>query len=134
MNRNIPCYSFSGFFLSTGNFILPLTLLDFNGRIERNLVALEWLTSGEINTKQFILQRSKDIAFKDIGTIPAQSLTGVNKYNFVDMSPLSGNNFYRIKIIDKDGKFSYSNIVRLNFTGAVAGIRFILIPWHRHSL
>jgi hypothetical protein len=119
---------FSGFFLSTANSVLPLILLNFDGQTEKNNVNLHWATSEEINTSQFIVERSNEIAFSDIGTINAQSSAGVYQYNFTDNNPLQGINFYRLKMIDKDNHFTYSNIIKINFESDIRGIKIYPNP------
>jgi Leucine-rich repeat (LRR) protein len=107
-----PVSGFSGFFLSTGNFTLPLTLLDFTASDGKNRVDLSWNTTNEINTKQFTIERSNDNrSFKSIGQVSAQSGPGNHSYIFTDVSPLSPKAFYRLAMIDKDGATTYSKIV-----------------------
>ena len=50
---SFPVTGFSGFYISTANIALPLTLLNFNGNLKNNNVLLNWKTSEEINTRQF---------------------------------------------------------------------------------
>lgn len=107
-----PVTGFSGFFVSTANFTLPLTLLEFKGKQQVNSVMLQWLTTNEIFTKEFAIERGSDEEnFKQIGKVTANSLRGINSYSFIDESPLPGNNFYRLRMIDIDGKISFSNIL-----------------------
>jgi len=111
-----PVRGFSGFFISTGNMVLPLTLLNFYGAVQHQSINLKWLTSNEILTKEFIVERSANLnSFKTIGIVTAQSTQHNNHYNYNDAAPLNGINFYRLKMIDQDGKFSYSNILKINF-------------------
>lgn len=115
-----PVTGFSGFFLSTVNSALPLSLLEFKGRAQENTASLQWLTTNEVSTKEFIIERSNDgNAFNEIGKANAQSTQGINQYNFTDVNPLAGNNFYRLKMIDIDGKFSFSNIVPIQLNAEV---------------
>lgn len=104
---------FSGFYLNTTNSVLPLTLMEFNGRRDRNKVELSWKTSSEINTKEFIVEGKRNETFSEIGTVTAQSSSGNHQYNFIDNNPLPGNNFYRLKMIDKNGGFTFSNVISI---------------------
>jgi Leucine-rich repeat (LRR) protein len=109
-----PVSGFSGFFLSTGNIPLPLTLLQFTGAPQGYQVNLQWQTTAEQNTKQFIIQRSPDgNSFDPIGTVAAKNTSGQNQYGFNDTHPSTGNNFYRLKMQDQDGRFTYSPIVQV---------------------
>jgi hypothetical protein len=113
---SFPVRGFSGFYLTTVNSTLPLTLLNFNGKKEASSVALKWQTTNEINSRQFIIQRSNGSTFNDIGTIPAQSTKGINNYTFTDENPYTGKNLYRLKMMDFDGHFTYSDVVIMNFS------------------
>ena len=106
---------FSGFYLSSANSALPLTLLNFNGKEKKNSVVLQWQTSGEENTRQFIVQANNRGEFSNIGTLPAQSKKGINDYTFVDRNAISGNNFYRLKMMDIDGQYTYSNVIKVKY-------------------
>lgn len=108
--------SFSGFFVQTTQSPLPLTLLNFTGQKQTNAVLLSWLTTKETNTSHFILQRSTNgTSFSNIGRVEAKNWSGNNTYNFTDINPLPGVNFYRLQMVDKDGKFMYSPIIRIDF-------------------
>lgn len=107
-----PVKGFSGFFVSTLNFTLPLTLVEFTGKLQNNAASLQWLTNNEVNTKQFLVQRSNNgIAFETIGSVRAQSTAGSHSYYFKDAKLFTGNNFYRLQMTDNDGRGSYSNII-----------------------
>ncbi len=94
---------------------LPLTLADFTAAFDGKAVQLQWTTSTEINTKNFIIQRSIDgIHFTSIGTVNAVG-NGTEKtaYQFADAGAVNaGANklYYRLQMVDKDGKFTYSKI------------------------
>ena len=81
---------------------------------------LQWKTTNEINTSHFEVQRSKDgINFTKIGMVQAANITGINNYFFTDAAPLLGNNYYRLKQIDMDGRFTYSKIVTITFQSII---------------
>jgi len=118
-----PVTGFSGFFLNTANSALPLTLLDFKGKPNDNKIMLQWLAVNEVSTKEFIIERASDgNLFSPIGSIAAQSTQNNNLYNFTDNKPLAGNNFYRLKMLDTDGRLSYSNIISINFENNITEI------------
>ncbi|MEO6637779.1 MAG: T9SS type A sorting domain-containing protein, partial [Ginsengibacter sp.] len=81
---------------------------------ESNL--LSWKTSSEIKSNYYEVQRSKDGKnFKKIGNVYAQGTTSSeNSYSFNDNMPLAGTNFYRLSIVDLDGKMSYSKTVTVS--------------------
>ena len=117
-----PVNGFSGFFLSSGGTPLALDLLNFTAQRQGQSVSLQWQTTNEINTKQFIVQRGSDnTSFTAIGTVPAKNLQSINTYSYTDANPLTGDNFYRLKMQDLNGNYSYSPIVSVSF-GASASL------------
>lgn len=111
-----PVKGFGGSFLTTGNFVLPLSLIKFNGSLNQGSVALEWFTENETGSQEFVVEKSNDgNKFNDIGSVAAQFKSERNTYHFEDANPFSGNNYYRLRMIDKDGQFSYSPIIMINF-------------------
>lgn len=102
---------------------LPLTLLQFEAKSSQNSgVILTWKTANEINTARFDVQRSEDgNNFTAIGSVLAKA-GSAESYSYNDqMNPfLNGTVYYRLKMIDKNGSFSFSRVVsvqlRSNFT------------------
>ena len=81
-------------------------------RIENNN-ELTWATSQQVNNAHFEIEHSKDgRLFKEIARIKGEgNTTLINHYKYVHLNQIIGNNYYRIKQVDNDGKFSYSNVV-----------------------
>ena len=106
----------------TVNTPLPLTLLSFNAQKQNTVVQLNWLTTNEINTQYFEVERSTDgIHFMAIGKVNAQTNTATNKnYSFNDNSFPTGIIYYRLKMVDINGAYTYSPIVRINNNSGVA--------------
>jgi hypothetical protein len=120
-----PVSGFSGFYLSTGIVPLPLTLLQFTGVPQGKAVVLQWKTIDELNTSQYIVERGSDgTVFSTIGTVPAKDQAGENDYGFTDGQPLAGNNFYRLRMTNMDGSFTYSPIVSIQ-QSVLAGAYFV---------
>ncbi|MEO5593714.1 MAG: T9SS type A sorting domain-containing protein [Chitinophagaceae bacterium] len=94
--------------------VLPVTISSFKIDKKDNGVQAVWTTESEINVKNYEVERSADGAyFSKAGSINANA--GItNRYSWFDASPLAGKNYYRIKSIDIDGKFSYSKILVIN--------------------
>lgn len=106
---------------------IPLKLLSFRGRKDNRNSLLEWTTDNEQNTSHFIIERSRNgISFSSIGSVPSNNRAGVNNYSFTDQQPFDGINFYRLKQVDLDGKFTYSPIIRILFDGF--GTKLVLYP------
>ncbi|HEX5153925.1 MAG TPA: T9SS type A sorting domain-containing protein [Parafilimonas sp.] len=98
--------------------VLPLHLISFKGSAQTGYNELQWQTAGEINTKSFEIERSNDSKnFSKIATVASRG-TGNNSYTIHDNITYNGNMFYRLKMIDQDGKFSYSGIISIISTQA----------------
>ncbi len=106
-------------FVVDGTFTpLPLHLLDFNASVFDKSVRLNWATASEINSSHFEIERSKDGSqFNNIGRVNAINNSQRTPYNFTDAEAMNAGVdklFYRLKVVDKDGKFSYSKVVTVN--------------------
>jgi hypothetical protein len=87
-------------------FVLPLSLVSYSASIEQgDRVKLSWQTAYENNTSQFIIKRSSDGKnFKEAGTIMASgNRNNTTNYQFTDMTPMPGANYYSLEEVDKDG-------------------------------
>lgn len=104
---------------------VPLTLLDFNGMVQpNNNVLLSWKTANEISTSRFNIEQSNDgRKFSSIGAVTAKG-TGDNNYS-QQVSLPGGIVYYRLKIIDIDARYSYSNIIKISGEKNKAG--FVLL-------
>ncbi|NIJ51951.1 T9SS type A sorting domain-containing protein [Dyadobacter arcticus] len=119
---------FSSFFVTAANATaLPVTLVNFNARKVENSTALTWQTSDETNSDHFEIQRSHEgKQWSEIGNVSSSRESKVlTSYSFTDETPVSGDNLYRLKMIDQDGTFAYSRIVSLGFEGME---KIILFP------
>ncbi|MFQ5335468.1 MAG: T9SS type A sorting domain-containing protein, partial [Flavobacteriales bacterium] len=100
--------------------ILPIELLSFHAHLENNQsVKTEWSTAAEINNNYFAIERSVDAAhFSQIGIVHAAGNSSTeNSYIFYDECPYKGLSYYRLRQVDFDGKFAYSNIEAVYIAG-----------------
>ncbi|MGI8951815.1 MAG: choice-of-anchor J domain-containing protein [Chitinophagaceae bacterium] len=97
---------------------LPVSFINFDGLIQNGEAVLNWSTSNEINNKGFEVQKSLNgETFTSIGFVQgADNTPNINNYSFTDAKLLSGLNYYRLKQIDFDGRFSYSSTIKLDFS------------------
>ena len=87
----------------------PLTLVSFNGKATNNANALSWETKDEVNVKNFEIERSADgVQFKQIAVVNSK---GGGIYGAEDRTPPSGNNYYRLRMVDNDGNFTPSKTI-----------------------
>lgn len=101
--------------LIMGSDPLPVSLLRFSGRRADAGNLLEWITSAEANSDRFEIERSEDgQRFDQLGQVSAAgSSNQLRNYSYTDVAPLKGKNFYRLRMVDKDGTFRYSNTILL---------------------
>jgi hypothetical protein len=95
---------------------LPITLKSFTGFPAGKCAAsLEWATSSEHNSESFEIQRSSNGRdFQLIGKIKSNNNATGSKYTFVDNNALDGSNYYRLVMVDIDGRSQYSNTIVVN--------------------
>jgi uncharacterized repeat protein (TIGR01451 family) len=97
------------------NEALPVRLLAFIAKREGRKNLLQWNTSNEVDVDRFEIERSTDgREFSHIGKVKA----GASKYDFIDHSPVNSHNYYRLKMLDKDGRFVYSPVRMINNAGS----------------
>ncbi len=97
--------------------ILPVELSSFTSEVIDENVLLEWITKTEVNNYGFNVERKSDNSdWKILKFIEGYGNSNSPKtYNYVDKIPIGGTNFkYRLKQIDTDGKFQYSNEIEVN--------------------
>jgi hypothetical protein len=99
---------------------LPLTLTDFSGQRSGDDVLLQWTTASEQNTSHFDIQRGTDgIDYTSLATVAAADNSNIQlNYSYTDPLPANAaaQYFYRLRMVDLDGSFTYSPILRI--TGA----------------
>lgn len=108
------------FFLGNPNSTLPVNLLTFKGSYQdAGNVLLQWQTTNEENAREFEIQRGVDgTNFAAIGAVAARG-NGIDKtdYSYRDNNIIdqAGNTlYYRLRMVDNDGRFKYSNIITVN--------------------
>ena len=101
--------------------VFPLHLVSFRATLYQTAVSITWQTTNEVNTSHFVIERSwNGSEFTSVGTVNAKGNVLSSAYNFRDdISSINSNGstvYYRLKMIDKDGSFTYSNIQKLHTT------------------
>ena len=113
---------FSEFFL-TGSSTLPVEWLEFTAVQQGAAVVLDWKTAREVSSSYFDVERSADgRLFGQMGTVEAAGFTNeVTAYHFVDsdLKP-EGSYYYRLRQVDIDGSFSYSDIREVQYVDGEA--------------
>lgn len=93
--------------------IVPVELTSFTASAGNDNVTLNWTTATEINNKGFEVERSSNNAdFSVIGFVNGKgTTTETSDYSFTDNNLTQGTYYYRLRQIDFDGQFEYSNVV-----------------------
>lgn len=111
---NFDVSGFSGFIVHTNAVILPITIEYFKGSKHASANILNWKINCASGSATFEIQRSDNaINFNSIGTLAANQASCNQPLNFTDASPLTGQNFYRVKVIESTGIIRFTNIILL---------------------
>lgn len=101
--------------------VLPVTLTTWSvSALDNNQAQLKWTATDAINFDHFVVQRSTDGAnFEDVGTVAAVSnASSAQSYSYTDTDNWDGKLYYRLKMVDIDGKENYSNITSISLQSA----------------
>lgn len=107
--------------------VLPIELLFFRGNSTKESVSLSWATASEENFNYFEIERAaQGTSFEIIGEIEGDgnSFTRLD-YSFEDNIPEIGLNYYRLKSIDFDGTFEYSEVILVKFA---SNVKLVVFP------
>jgi hypothetical protein len=107
--------AFSSFTYGFGQTVsLPLTLLSFSGKRVDPVIQLAWRTTAEYNVSHFEIERSGNgLQFVTLAMVDATNEAGDKMYHLTDSLPFPGFNYYRLKMVDIDGVFTYSPVIQI---------------------
>lgn len=114
-----------GIFLYPANSSsFPIELSGFYAEAKGPQVQLDWITELEEDASHFEIQRSRDGQnFNKIGKVEVQGNRSRGfEYGWLDENPFIGENYYRLKMVDLDGSYSYSNIRMVEMDGSHVSI------------
>ncbi|MBL1213102.1 MAG: PKD domain-containing protein [Ignavibacteriae bacterium] len=96
--------------------VVPVELTGFSASLVNGTVQLEWTTATETNNSGFSIEKSVDnVNFNSISFVDGNGTTAkTSNYSYVDTKVNSSNAYYRLKQIDFDGSYSYSNVVEVD--------------------
>ncbi len=101
------------------NASLPIRLISFEAQLDGNKVMLHWATLMELNTDFYTVERTQD--FNDLQPLAPVAAAGESNvrldYSLIDEAPPRGLTYYRLKSVDRDGTFSYSEWVSVKIEG-----------------
>lgn len=94
---------------------LPVSITDFNGFADGENNILKWTTMSETNNDYFVLERSSDgLNYMEIARVDGQGTTEETfQYTYTDAGVKTVRNYYRLRQVDFDGKWSYSSVITI---------------------
>lgn len=107
---------------STNANNLPALLMSFSATSDNNTAELNWVMENETNCKWFVIERSGDAnEFDSLNVVMGLNNTHQTSYTFSDAHMLKGNNYYRLRQVDRDGIVKYSKVISLFNNSYTAG-------------
>ena len=102
---------------TSNNNSLPVELTHFTVQQEgRRSARLEWATASETNNKHFLVQRRREDQWQQVGRVKGHGTTiEPQEYGFTDNGLTSGTHYYRLKQVDFDGSYEYSDVKAVAF-------------------
>ncbi|HWB90730.1 MAG TPA: T9SS type A sorting domain-containing protein [Puia sp.] len=92
----------------------PALIMSFDGHVVNDIADLTWVMENETNSKWFVVERSGELGgYDSIGVVTGLNNNSMTTYTFTDNNMLNGGNYYRLRMIDKDGVVRYSKVVSL---------------------
>lgn len=100
------------------NVVMPVELVNFQAKAVNQGVQLSWITASEFNNLGFDVERSENGKnWKPITFIEGNLTTfEAQQYEFVDEHPISGISYYRLKQMDTDGQYEYSEMISVEYS------------------
>lgn len=116
-DRTTNAITSSDFLSFTTDAVLPVNLVYFKASAQEGKAHMQWRTASAVNTSHFQVENSTDgKAFKSVGNLTRKGTDFSREdYQFVHESSGRGAQFYRLKMVDWDGSFTYSNIEVVRF-------------------
>ncbi len=121
--------SFGLYSFGSTDWFVPLQFLKFTAQRKQNYSQLDWSTTRELNAEKYEIERSEDgISYRRIGITLAHNGNGTNKYQYNDALLLNGTAWYRIRSVDKNGRYNYSTVAVVTERSEEGGLYVINNP------
>jgi len=97
--------------------LLPVELTSFDALLNNKQVTLKWETAAEVNNAGFEIQKSLNGRdWEILGWVDGNGTTAeTTTYEYIDRAPFAGDNYYRLKQVDYDGQFEFSDIATVRY-------------------
>ena len=121
--------TFNDFVLADNTSVLPINIVSFKGSLNNGIVKLQWITGNEINVDHYNIEKSVNgIDWGTAGTMQSASAPQLqNTYTANDNNPYNGTNYYRLKIVDKNLAYTFSNVISILNYGVVVP-KILMLP------
>ncbi len=97
------------------NLVLPSELISFSVKAGKEHTAITWATASESNSSRFVVEKSENGSdFIAVATQPAQGNSNTIRAYSANVDAISGTSWFRLKMIDIDGRFTYSKVITLH--------------------
>jgi aminopeptidase N len=117
----------TGAFAKNTTMVLATSVIDVTSGKQGDNTKLLWTTDNSTDYAQFEIEKGSDgINFEKVGTLYSSAANTSNNFSFVDYGTNTGTWYYRIKVIQKDGTYSYSKIIVVN--NKTAGTKYVISP------
>jgi|GEM_PF-5309122 hypothetical protein len=105
--------SFSGFIIQTASSIIPVNLINFTATLTTsNSATVNWNMANQSGIKSYVVEKSTDDAsFSEITSVPAST---INSYSYVDATLKPGTSYYRLGMVDEEGKINYGPTAKVS--------------------
>ncbi len=109
---------------------LPVTMLDFSSTLSQNSVVIDWSTASELNNSGFEVQHSVNgVDWTNIGWVDGHGNSqNIKTYQYVHDSVYTDINYYRLKQIDFDGQFEYTQVTVARLTSETGKPKIRIFP------
>jgi hypothetical protein len=107
---------------------MPVTFTSIKANAHDNKVSVEWNVENQSNMKQYEVERAADgNKFTTVAVVTANN-SNTSAYSWLDESPFAGNNYYRVRSVDVNGKIAYTSIVKAQISDISVSIKVFPNP------
>jgi hypothetical protein len=115
--------------LFSSSQVLPVKFVSVNATQKGEDIKIEWKVSEETGIRKYEIEHSVDgLIFSKLSEVPVNNISGVKGYEWLDVNAVHGNNYYRIRALQQDGKFFLSKMVMAKSDAGSVGIRVVPNP------
>lgn len=119
----VACTNATLYLLVYSSFTLPLDIISFTASVLNKDTKLEWTTANQVNVSHFEIERlsANGTAYTKVGEVAVNNASS-GSYSFTDINAkqFMAKGYYRLKVVDNDGRYRYSKVLLVSFGNDVA--------------